>query len=109
MLGQSGGYAYSEARESLWTEGTGQMALLAALAGRREDAATLNRVIATMRTPDGAYYASNRSALPTGFMLQTDPAKAREYFHIRHLAAAAWAALAERRFNPFTGMRTLPR
>lgn len=108
QLSQSGGYAYSEAREGLWTEGTGQMALLAALSGRRDEAAALNRVIATLRTPDGAYYASNRSALPTGFMLQTDPTKAREYFHIRHLAAAAWAALAQRRFNPFTGTRSLP-
>ena len=109
QLSQSGGYAYSEAREGLWTEGTAQVALLAALSGRRDEAAQLNRAIATMRTPDGAYYASNRSALPTGFMLQTDPTKAREYFHIRHLAAAAWAALAERKFNPFTGERALPR
>ncbi len=108
-LAQSGGYAYSEAREGLWTEGTAQMALLAALAGRRDEAAELNRAVAAMRTPDGAYYASNRSALPTGFMLQTDPTKAREYFRIRHLGAAAWAALAERRFNPFTGTRALPR
>ena len=109
QLAQSGGYAYSEAREGLWTEGTAQMALLAALSGRREEAAALTRVIASMRTPDGAYYASDRSALPTGFMLQTDPTKAREYFHIRALAAAAWAALAQRRFNPFTGMRALLR
>ena len=109
QLSQSGGFAYSQAREGLWTEGTAQMALLAALTGRREEAAALNRAIAAMRTPDGAYYASDRSALPTGFMLQTDPTKAREYFHIRHLAAAAWAALAERRFNPFTGTRDLPR
>ena len=109
QLSQSGGYAYSEAREGMWTEGTAQVTLLAALSGRRDEAAQLNHVIATMRTPDGAYYASNRSALPTGFMLQTDPTKAREYFHIRHLAAAAWAALAERRFNPFTGEHALPR
>jgi hypothetical protein len=107
QLAQSGGYAYSEAREGLWTEGTAQMALLAALSGRRDEAAALTHVIASMRTPDGAYYASDRSALPTGFMLQTDPTKAREYFHIRALAAAAWAALAERRFNPFTGMRAV--
>lgn len=108
-LAQSGGYAYSEAREGLWTEGTAQMALLAALSGRDAEAAALNHAVALMRTPDGGYYASNRSALPTGFMLQTDPTKAREYFHIRHLAAAAWAALAERRFNPFTGERGLPK
>jgi hypothetical protein len=109
QLSQSGGYAYSEAREGMWTEGTAQMALLAALLGRRDEAATLTRAISKMRTPDGAYYASDRSALPTGFMLQTDPTKAREYFHIRHLAAAAWAALAERRFNPFTGGHALAR
>jgi hypothetical protein len=107
-LAQSGGYAYSEAREGLWTEGTAQMALLAALSGRDEEAAELNRAVAAMRTPDGGYYASNRAALPTGFMLATDPTKPREYFRIRHLAAAAWAALAEKRFNPFTGTRHLP-
>ncbi len=107
-LSQSGGFAYSDAREGLWTEGTGQVALLAALSGDQATANRLNNVIATMRTPDGGYYASDRSALPTGFMLLTDPTKRREYFHIRHLAAAAWAALALARFNPFTGTRALP-
>ncbi len=106
-LAQSGGYAYSEAREGLWTEGTAQVALLDALSGRNREAAALNNVIATMRTKDGGYYASSTSALPTGFMLDTDPTKAREYFHIAALAPLAWAALAERRFNPFTGARTL--
>jgi hypothetical protein len=108
-LSQSGGFAYSEAREGLWTEGTAQAALLMALSGRSAQAATLERAIAAMRTPDGGYDAASTPALPTGFMLQTDPAKPREYFHIPHLAAAAWAALAERRFNPFTGTHALPR
>jgi hypothetical protein len=108
-LSQSGGYAYSEARAGLWTEGTAQVALLASLCGRDREAAGLARVIATMRTKDGNYYAASTSALPTGFMLDTDPTKRREYFHIAHLAALAWAALAERRFNPFTGTHALAR
>jgi hypothetical protein len=108
-LGQSGGFTYSEAREGLWTEGTAQTALLAALLGRGDEAAALARAVATMRTPDGGYYAADRAALPTGFMLQTDPTKPREYFHIPALAALGWAALAARRFNPFTGTHALPR
>jgi len=54
-----------------------------------------------MRAPEGGYYASNAPALPTGFMLDTDPTKPRQYFHIQALAPLAWAALVEQRFNPF--------
>ncbi|MBL6853958.1 MAG: hypothetical protein ISQ86_11280, partial [Alphaproteobacteria bacterium] len=100
-LAQSGGYAYSEALQGLWTEGTAQVALLAALSRDMAKAATLSRTIGTMRTPQGGYYASDVPGLPTGFMLDTDPTKARQYFHIRALAPLAWAALVERRFNPF--------
>jgi hypothetical protein len=104
-LNQSGGFAYSQAREGLWTEGTAQAALLMRSVGRNAQADALDHAIAAMRTPDGGYYAASTQALPTGFMLQTDPTKPRVYFHIPALAAAAWAALAERRFNPFTGAR----
>lgn len=106
-LSQSGGYAYSEALQGLWTEGTAQVALLASLSGDEARATALDRVIATMRTPKGGYYASNTPGLPTGFMLDTDPTKARQYFHIRALAPLAWAALVERMFNPFTGKHSL--
>jgi hypothetical protein len=99
-LGQSGGYAYSEALQGLWTEGTAQVALLAMLSGDTAKATALAKVIDSMRTPHGGYYASNTPGLPTGFMLDTDPTKARQYFHIRALAPLAWTALVERRFNP---------
>ncbi|MEJ1969072.1 MAG: hypothetical protein WDN03_10650 [Rhizomicrobium sp.] len=107
-LATSGGYAYGEGRDGLWTEGTAQAALLMSLLGRSGEAAPLAHTIARMRTADGGYYASDRSA-PTGFMLETDPTKRREYFHIPALAPAAWATLATRRFNPFTGTNGLPR
>jgi len=46
--------------------------------------------------------------MPTGFMLPTEPSAPRVYFHLEHLGAAAWAALADCSFNPFTGGRSLP-
>ncbi|MEI9886523.1 MAG: hypothetical protein WDN08_08470 [Rhizomicrobium sp.] len=83
--------------------------MLLALLGRGAEAAALNKVVASMRAPGGSYDAAGTAALPTGFMQDSDPTKPRAYFRIPALAAAAWAALAERRFNPFTGTRALPR
>jgi hypothetical protein len=101
------GYAYSEAREGVWAEGTAQVALLLSALGKEDEAHGLMAGLERQRAPDGSYYASSTATLPTGFMLQTDPSKPRQYFHIPHLAALAWVALAEERFNPFTG-RVLP-
>jgi len=41
-------------------------------------------------------------------MLATDPAKPRVYFHLEHLGATAWAALADQGYNPLMGGRSLP-
>lgn len=102
-LRQDDGYAYSEVREGMWTEGTAQAALLFSLLGQQNRASDLLTALERQRSPDGSYYASSTASLPTGFMLQTDPSKPRLYFHVPHLAALAWVALAEERFNPFTG------
>jgi hypothetical protein len=107
-LSQKGGFAYSEAKEGLWTEGTAQVALYLTLAGRNAEAQELAPAIAAMRTPDGSYYASSIEELPTGFMLETDPTQPRQYFHIAHLAALSWVAIASRRYNPFTRTNGLP-
>jgi hypothetical protein len=103
------GFAYSEAREGIWTEGTAQAALLMALMGRPQIAGALMAALERNRAPDGSYYATGGRQAPTGFMLQTDPTLPRLYFHIPHLAAFAWAALAQQRFNPFTGEPSLPK
>jgi hypothetical protein len=103
-----GGYSYGADRGGVWTEGTGQMALLQKLLGRTEKAESLIAVIESQRSPDGGYYAASVPALPTGFMLDTDPTKPRSYFRLSHLGAAAWAALAEQAFNPFTATKGLP-
>jgi hypothetical protein len=102
------GFAYSEALEGIWTEGTAQAALTADLLGRPDRAKRWRRTVEDRRTADGSYEASSTAQLPTGFMLQTDPTKPRLYFRLPHLAAAAWAALAQKRVNPFTGASSLP-
>jgi hypothetical protein len=107
-LSDGGGFAYSEAKQGLWTEGTAQVALLMALSGNMAEADRLAGAVDSMQLPDGSYYAASRKELPTGFMLETDPTQPRQYFHIAHLAAVSWAALAIRRYNPFTGTSALP-
>ncbi len=102
-----GGFAYSQARGAVWTEGTAQAALLAALMKQPQEAARLMAVVEKNRSPGGGYFAADRNA-DTGFRLDTDASQARRYFHMAHLGALAWAALAQRRFNPFTFAPTLP-
>jgi hypothetical protein len=102
------GYTYSEAGGGLWTEGSAQVAVLLELLHRDGPARTLRAAIDGERTANGGYYASGSAATPTGFMLATDPSKPRVYFHLEHLGAAAWAALAEQGYDPFTGGRRLP-
>lgn len=103
------GYTYSEAGGGLWSEGTAQVAVLLELLHRDSAARAVQASVLAQRAPDGGYYASNVTATPTGFMLATDPTQPRVYFHLEHLGAAAWAALSEQRFNPFTGNAELAR
>lgn len=99
------GFAYGEKRDAVWTEGTAQMALLFGLLGR--DKGPLIGAVEAQRAADGGYFATSGPDLPTGFNLDTDPTKPRLYFHLSHLGAGAWAALAERGFNPFTASNRL--
>ena len=102
-----GGFAYSQARGGMWTEGTAHAALLTALMGDGKQAARLMTVVNKNRAPDGSYFASDRAAA-TGFRLDTDPSQHRRYFRTPHLGALAWAAMATRHFNPFTFGAALP-
>jgi hypothetical protein len=103
------GYTYSEAGGGLWTEGTAQVAVLLQLLHREDAAAAVRASLQRQRAEDGGYFASDVAATPTGFMLATDPTQPRVYFHLEHLGAAAWVALSEQRYNPFTGRSELPR
>ncbi|HSM96630.1 MAG TPA: hypothetical protein VLT91_11330 [Rhizomicrobium sp.] len=98
-----GGYAYGAAKGGVWTEGTAQVALLQKLVGR--DAGGLLAATEKNRAPDGSYFATDVDALPTGFDGAVEVSRQRAYFHLPHLAALAWVALAQAGFNPFTGTR----
>lgn len=106
-LSQSGGLAYSEGSKGLWTEGTAQAALYFKLAGDKAAAEKYETAVRGMRQKDGSYLASSTAA-STGFMQESDPTQPRQYFRTPHLAAAAWAALAARGYNPFTRTSSLP-
>jgi hypothetical protein len=102
QLAAGGGFSYSEASKGLWTEGSAQVALLYLSIGSDAKAATVLSALATVRTADGSFFATADHSLPTGFMLATDPTKPRLYFHLPHLGALAWVALAETATNPFS-------
>lgn len=106
-LSVAGGITYSEARGGVWTEGSAQMALLLRLLHQDEAATRLAAIVEAQRSPGGGYFASDAASLPTGFAL-SDGSGLRFYFHQRHLGATAWAALAERGFNPFLAAARLP-
>ena len=101
------GFTYSEAGGAMWTEGTAQTALLMSLMNQTQQAARLMTAGERSRAPDGSYFAADRDT-DTGFRLDTDPGQARRYFHVPHLGALAWTAMAQRRFNPFTFAASLP-
>ncbi len=102
------GYAYSEAGGGAWTEGTAMTELLRKLLGAAAGAPAAVAAIGLAHAPDGGYFATTSAALPTGFMLDTDPDQPRVYRHLEHLGAAAWVALCDRGFDPFIGARSLP-
>jgi hypothetical protein len=103
-----GGFAFGDLKGGIWTEGTEQVALVLELSGREFEARSAIRAAQNMRAPDGSYFATGAGQLPTGLPLDTDQSQSRRYFHIAHLAPAAWAALVERRFNPLSGGKQLP-
>jgi hypothetical protein len=107
-LGSDGGYTYSEAGPGVWIEGTAQVALLQKLRGRDADARALLQTVDAARAPAGGYFATLGATIATGFADPANPKVERYYLHVPHLAAAAWAALAERGFNPFTDSTALP-
>jgi hypothetical protein len=102
------GYTYSDAGGGLWTEGTAQAALTTKLLGHADMAAALNAAVAAERAPQGGFFATAEANMPTGFADPANPGAQRLYFHLPHLAAAGWVALAETGFNPFTEAQTLP-
>lgn len=108
LRASGGGFRYSDAPGAMWTEGTAQTALLYRLLGRDTAANALMRSIEAQRDPRGRYLAAGPGGTGTGIGREDAPSIQRRYEREPHLAALAWAALAERGYNPYTLAEKLP-
>lgn len=89
-----GGFAFTDARDGMWTEGTAQAALVYRQAGAAIEADLLFGTMARQVSPGGFLYASR------------EPRVRAVYAWYRHqpcLAATAWAVLAAFNRNPYAG------
>ncbi|WP_420868273.1 hypothetical protein [Cupriavidus oxalaticus] len=96
------GYGFKASPDGIWTEGTGQAALVLQAAGRAQQAQPLWPLLLSQRAPSGMLYATPDARISTG--LSIGPTSTTEdfyYFHLPHLGATAWAVLAAARWNPF--------
>jgi hypothetical protein len=97
------GYGYRRAPDGIWTEGSAQVAAALQGSGRPVPDA-LWRLLATQRSEGGMLYATPQSRIGTDLAIGPDSTHADfYYYHLPHLGATAWAALAAKGWNPFTG------
>lgn len=96
------GYGFKADPDGIWTEGTGQAALVLQLTGHQADAVPLWGVLLAQRAPSGLLYATPGQRISTGLSIgPTSKTKDFYYFHLPHLGATAWAVLAAAEWNPF--------
>ena len=102
--GVAGGYGFNRGPDGVWTEGTAQVASVFVLRGLPQRAAPLWPLLARQQTDDGWLFATPKPRINTGLAIGPD-SKTNDffYYHLPHLGATAWAALAAQGFNPFTG------
>ena len=102
--GVDGGYGFNRSPDGIWTEGTAQVASVLVLRGLARKAAPLWPLLAQQRTDDGWLFATPKPRINTG--LAIGPASVTDdffYYHLPHLGATAWTAIAAKGVNPFTG------
>lgn len=104
-LAVDGGFDFNSDRDGVWVEGTGQAALAYRIVGNLARSTELVKGFAADLTPSGLLNAARGvQVLSTGLSSGTSPDAPPIVYHRRpQLAATAWAILAERGFNPFTG------
>lgn len=97
------GYGYRRHPDGVWTEGTAQVAA-ALQADGKPVPASLWQLLSAQRSPDGMFYATPQARIGTDLAIGPDSTHADfYYYHLPHLGATAWIALAATRWNPFTG------
>ncbi|HTH15014.1 MAG TPA: hypothetical protein VL974_00065 [Magnetospirillum sp.] len=104
--GVDGGFDFNDDRDGIWWEGTAQAALALAAVGEMAAADAVLARLAGQFSPGGLIWATSVPRLTTGLALAPDSREADFFYYRRpHLGATAWAVLAARRWNPFTGKR----
>lgn len=100
------GFGFNAEPDGMWTEGTGQAALVFQATGHGNDAAPLWGALLQQRAASGLLYATPNERIRTGLAIgPTSKSADFFYFHLPHLGATAWAVLAAAHWNPFTGKR----
>jgi hypothetical protein len=106
--GVTGGFDYNGDRDGLWVEGTAQAALAYRSLGRAKEYEACMEEVSRHFSSGGLVFATREPRITTG--LSINPASASDdlhYFHVPHLGATAWAAIAASGWNPFVG-KNLP-
>lgn len=99
-----GGYGFNRDPDGLWTEGTAQAAAVAQLNGLSDKAQPLWSVLLAQEAGDGWLFATPEPRISTGLAIGPDSVTNDFfYYHLPHLGATAWAAIAATGVNPFTG------
>lgn len=97
------GYGYRRQPDGVWTEGTAQVATTMQASGKPVPAA-LWQLLLAQQSRGGMLYATPQPRISTDFAIGPNSTYADFfYYHQPHLGATAWAALAARGWNPFTG------
>jgi hypothetical protein len=98
------GYGFNRNPDGLWTEGTAQAAAVAQLTGASDKARPLWPVLMAQQASDGWLFATPQAQISTGLAIGPDSTSNDFfYYHLPHLGATAWAAIAASGVNPFTG------
>ncbi|HBX24402.1 MAG TPA: hypothetical protein DEF34_12340 [Desulfotomaculum sp.] len=93
------GFDYNEDRDGVWYEGAAQMAAAYKFTGQEAKRNALLNMLSVAQLKSGGIYAADRNYLTTGF-IQPD-GKNLVFMRCPHVAATAWAVLAEKGINPF--------
>jgi hypothetical protein len=97
------GYGFQRQPDGIWTEGTAQVAAAMQASGKPVPE-SLWQLLAAQHSASGMLYATPQARIRTGFAIgPTSTTDDFFYYHQPHLGATAWAALAAKAWNPFTG------
>lgn len=102
------GYGYRRQPDGVWTEGTAQVATAMMASGKPVPDA-LWQLLSAQRSSSGMLYATPQPRITTDFAIGPTSTYADfYYYHQPHLGATAWAAIAAKAWNPFTGRAIAP-